>query len=122
MGTMLRQVNPSVLNVTLNYKPFPLFKIQIVYMTEFNGDWFLITGATSGLGYEMATILAKKGKNLVLVSEDEVRLCQVARELNEISDIIIMPVDLTKSGSYSLVSDECLRLGLKISALFNFAM
>ena len=47
----------------------------------------------------VARILAAKGINLVLVCCDEERLCQIARELNEISDIIIMPVDMSKTGS-----------------------
>jgi len=83
-------------------------------------NWALITGATSGVGYEMARFLASKGQNLVLVCYDEERLCQVARELNEISDIIIMPVDLSKAGSTEILFKECRRLGLKINALFNF--
>jgi hypothetical protein len=90
-------------------------------MPEFDEEWALITGATTGMGYEMAKILAASGQNLVLVCRDEKRLCVVARELNEISDIIIMPLDLSKKRNYTLLSNECERLGLKINALFNFA-
>jgi uncharacterized protein len=90
-------------------------------MCDFDGDWTLITGACSGRGYEMAKILAARGQNLVLVSKNEEHLCQVARELNEISDIIIMPVDLSKAGSSKVLFKECERLGLKINALINFA-
>ena len=89
-------------------------------MPGLDEKWALITGATSGLGYEMASILAGRGQNLVLVCKDEERLCQVARELNEISDIIIMPLDLSRSGSFTLLSDECDRLGLNIDVVFNF--
>ena len=105
----------------MNIPPFALFNGQTNHMPEFDGDWVLITGATSEQGYDMAKILAARGQNLVLVCRDEERLCQIARELNEISDIIIMPVDLTKQGSFGLLSNECDRLGLKINALFNFA-
>ena len=90
-------------------------------MPEFEGDWALITGATMGLGYQMARILASRGQNLVLVCRSEERLCQVARELNEISDIIIMPVDLSKAGSSLVLFNECERLGLKINVLINFS-
>lgn len=89
-------------------------------MPEFDGNWTLITGASSGFGYEIAKILAAKGHNLVLVSHNEKRLCQVARELNEISDIIIMPVDLSKAGTATLLFNECERLRLKINVLINF--
>lgn len=88
---------------------------------ELTGDWALIAGATSGIGYEMARILASRGHNMVLVCCNEERLCQVARELNDISDIIIMPVDLSKPGSSTLLFNECNRLGLKINVLINFA-
>jgi len=90
-------------------------------MPGFGENWTLITGATAGMGYEMAQILSLTGKNLVLVDTDEERLCQVARELNEISDIIIMPVDMSKPDSSVLLFKECERLGLRISMLFNFA-
>lgn len=90
-------------------------------MCIFKGDWTLITGVSSDTGYEMAKILAARGQNLILVSPNEDQLCQVARELNEISDIIIMPVDLAKTGSSALLFGECKRLGLKINMLLNFA-
>jgi uncharacterized protein len=89
-------------------------------MNELDGSWTLITGASSGYGYEVAKRLAAEGHNLVLVCHDEERLCQVARELNEISDIIIMPVDLSKAGSTTLLFNECERLRLKINVLINF--
>ena len=90
-------------------------------MYQFDGEWALITGATSGIGYEMAKILAGKGVNLVLVSRNEERLCQVARELNEVSDIIIMPVDLSVTGSATILFNECDRLGLTVDILVNNA-
>ncbi len=90
-------------------------------MQEKSGEWALITGATSGIGFEMAKILASGGMNLVLVSRSEERLCQVARQLNEISDIIIMPVDLSVTGSANELFNECERLGLNISILVNNA-
>ncbi|HOX76735.1 MAG TPA: SDR family NAD(P)-dependent oxidoreductase [Bacteroidales bacterium] len=90
-------------------------------MLDSDCDWILITGATTDMGYEMARMLAAKGENLVLVCKDENRLCHMARELNEVSDIIIMPVDLSKKNSLYLIADECERLGLRIGALFNFA-
>jgi short-subunit dehydrogenase len=90
-------------------------------MPGIGGSWILITGATTETGYEVARSLAAKGENLVLVCCDEERLCKLARELNEISDIIIMPVDLAKPGSSVLLFNECERLGLQIKKLFNFS-
>jgi uncharacterized protein len=90
-------------------------------MPEIGGCWTLITGATTGIGYEVAKSLAAKGENLVLACYDEARLCRLARELSEDSDIIIMPVDLSQPGASFLIFKECERLGLKIKKLYNFA-
>ncbi len=97
-------------------------KIKSGKVIEAEGSWALITGATNGMGYEMARILAAKGYNMILVCRNEERLCQIARELNEVSDIIVMPVDLSRAGSSSVLLNECNRLGLKINVMINFTL
>ncbi|MBI5215308.1 MAG: SDR family oxidoreductase [Ignavibacteriae bacterium] len=47
----------------------------------------LITGASSGIGLELAKVFARNGHNLVLVARDEQRLTLVAEELKAIHDI-----------------------------------
>ena len=39
-----------------------------------NKKYALITGATSGIGYELAKLFAKDGYNLVIVARDEEQL------------------------------------------------
>lgn len=90
-------------------------------MITLPGEWILITGASSGIGYEMARILARKGQDMILVSRSEERLCEVARELNEESDIIIMPYDLATPGAALAIFNECERLGLNVTGLINNA-
>ena len=41
----------------------------------------LVTGASSGIGYQYARLLAEKGYDLLLVSNEELRIAEVAREL-----------------------------------------
>ena len=53
----------------------------------------LITGASSGIGRDMAKILGKKGYDLVLVARDEEKLNSVKNEIgNENIEIIKMDI------------------------------
>ena len=49
--------------------------------TTIAGQRMVITGASSGLGYETARALAERGADLVLVMRDEVRAREVVEEL-----------------------------------------
>ena len=44
-------------------------------------EYVLLTGASSGIGYEMATQLAAKNLNLILVARNEAKLQQIQKEL-----------------------------------------
>lgn len=44
-------------------------------------EYILITGASSGIGYEMALQLAAKGYNLILVARRVEKLKRIQREL-----------------------------------------
>ena len=58
----------------------------------------LLTGASSGIGKDMAKILNKKGYDLVLVARDEEKLNNVKKELekeNNQNKIEIIPMDLS---------------------------
>ncbi len=44
-------------------------------------NYALITGASSGIGYELALLFAKNGHNLILVARRENKLLQLADDL-----------------------------------------
>ncbi|MFH1734928.1 MAG: SDR family NAD(P)-dependent oxidoreductase, partial [bacterium] len=46
----------------------------------------LITGASSGIGYELAKIFAIEGHNLVLVARDEDKLLELAGQVRHHRD------------------------------------
>jgi short-subunit dehydrogenase len=57
----------------------------------------LITGASSGIGYELAKRFAADGHNIILVARDKARLRQVAKELSLANDVDVVYIacDLT---------------------------
>ena len=65
------------------------------YNMETNKTYTLITGGTSGIGYELAKIFAKNGHNLILVSRDEADLTITRNELLELGvEVLIISKDL----------------------------
>lgn len=71
-------------------------------------DIALITGGTSGIGYELAKIMARNGHSLVLVSRDVVQLKIVQKELSSKynANVRILASDLSKAGSARKVYDS----------------
>ena len=84
----------------------------------------LITGATSGIGYELAKLFAKEGYNLVLVARNEENLKQAAKEMEELNGAIhthIIPADLFEQDAAQKVYDKTTELGIVINVLVNDA-
>ena len=63
----------------------------------------LITGASSGIGRDMARILAKKADELVLVARDVTKLEKVKKELEKDTKIEILFMDLS-------IEENCIEL------------
>ena len=58
----------------------------------------LITGASTGIGYELAKLFARDKHNLILVARNKIKLESVKTELSKYNvDIKILALDLSKS-------------------------
>lgn len=86
------------------------------------GKYTLITGATSGIGYELAKLFAADGYNLVIVARDEQELENKAVELKTQGiDVRYIAKDLFDTGNAFAVYEEVKALGIPIEILVNDA-
>lgn len=83
----------------------------------------LITGASSGIGEELARIHAAAGDNLVLVARTETKLQALKKELQTRHNINVTYIvkDLTQPAAAREVYDEVKQLGITVDYLINNA-
>lgn len=68
----------------------------------------LITGASSGIGKQMAKYLSSLNYELILVARDEVKLKEIQKEINTKSEIIVMDLSIKQNciDLYDMVKDK----------------
>ena len=83
----------------------------------------LITGASFGIGLELARVFAREGYNLVLVARSADKLRQLASELEKAHGTrsLILAVDLTEPGAPAYVLDQTTRADIQVDVLVNNA-
>ncbi len=81
----------------------------------------LITGATSGIGLEMARQLASEKWALILVGRSRHKLVEVQKELASQTPVTLIEADLSQVGSAQFVYDTTIQQGLSVDALINNA-
>jgi short-subunit dehydrogenase len=88
-----------------------------------NGRYALVTGGTSGIGYELAKLLAKDGYNLILVARDEDELNEVSTQLTQNYQVDVVPVskDLFDPQNAFELHREIGERGIDIDILVNDA-
>lgn len=91
--------------------------------TENRNKYALVTGATSGIGYELAALFAKNGHNLVLVARNQERLQQVTDKLKQEYSVEITPLvkDLFNPYAAEEIYDKVKEMGITINVLVNDA-
>lgn len=87
------------------------------------GTTALITGASGGIGYELAKMFAKDRHNLVLVARSESKLTQFADDLHRQFGVSVKTValDLAKPESPQLLFDQLRGEGIVVDILVNNA-
>lgn len=92
-------------------------------MVMLDDNYALITGATSGIGYELAKIFAEHHYNLVIVARTEAQLEKIAFEFSLQYGIDVLPIakDLFKRESPFEVYEEVIARGIGIDVLVNDA-
>ncbi|MFD0829466.1 SDR family NAD(P)-dependent oxidoreductase [Neobacillus sp. M.A.Huq-85] len=80
----------------------------------------LITGATSGLGYEFVKLFAADGYNLVLVARNQQKLEEIKHTFTHI-EVTIITKDLSVPEAANEVFQEVEKKGIHIDALINNA-
>ncbi|MGB9198177.1 MAG: SDR family oxidoreductase [Terriglobales bacterium] len=83
----------------------------------------LITGASFGIGLELARIFAREGHDLVLVARSGDKLRQLASELEKAHGTrsLILAVDLSDPGASAYILDQTTRANIAVDILVNNA-
>jgi len=83
----------------------------------------LITGASNGIGYELAKVHAEKGDNLVLIARSKNKLDELKKELEKKHRIQVHTIgkDLSVAGAAAEVYDEVKQNNISIDYLINNA-
>lgn len=91
-------------------------------MVDVRGKCALITGASRGIGYQIAIFMAKRGCNLVLHSRDLDHTKKVAEEARSLGvSVFCVKADLSDNDQVIQMLDEIATNKIKIDIIFNNA-
>lgn len=90
---------------------------------ERSGKTALITGASSGIGYELAKVFAKEGHDLVLVARSEDELHRIAQDIEETCGVAVRVIakDLFEPHAAQDLYHQTRREGIVVNYLVNDA-
>jgi len=105
------------------WQPGRLLAPYIPDMIDPSRTTVLITGASSGIGFAMAEIFARRGNRLVLVSRDPERLHQAAAKLAlpGSPEPVAIPMDLYLPGAAAELARATEQRSLQVDVLVNNA-
>lgn len=88
-----------------------------------DGSWALVTGASEGLGADLAATLAGRGFRLILTARREEVLNDLALELSAggSPEVRVVPMDLSVPGAGQHLADRVQESGVDVDILVNNA-
>ncbi len=86
-------------------------------------NWSLITGASSGIGREIAKLAARDGYDVVLVARRREKLSELAREIEKEFEVKthVESIDLASTNGADLLYDSLAHEGIVVDVLVNNA-
>jgi short-subunit dehydrogenase len=91
-------------------------------MTDLTRPVALVTGASSGIGADLARELARDGHDLVLTARSLAPMQALAAELESSgANSVVIPADLSKPGTAAVLAGDIEARGLTIDVLINNA-
>jgi short-subunit dehydrogenase len=90
---------------------------------SYKGKWALVTGASSGIGWDFAHALAQRGANVIVTARREEKLRALAQELRARHGVLteVIPLDLCDPEAPRMLCDAIKSRGMKVSLLVNNA-
>ena len=85
------------------------------------GKTYVITGATSGIGLELARLLAQRGYDLLLASRDGARMADIQKNFSDQYGIKVLTheIDLSEPHSAVQLFERCQKDALEVEVLVN---
>lgn len=92
-------------------------------MTGSKDGYALVTGASSGIGYELAKLFAKDGKNLIIVARNHKKLEELKTEIESkyATTVIVLPKDLSRPDAPREIFSELQNWNIDVEVLVNNA-
>jgi len=92
-------------------------------MSDLNNGYALITGASSGIGYELARLFAADGFDLIVVSRQEDELNRIANEFSQQFgvNVEVIATDLFEENAANELYRKVKERGLQVDVLVNDA-
>ena len=88
-----------------------------------NSSWALITGASTGIGKELALVFARQGHHLVLVARSATGLSTLSETITRQYPVrtVVIPMDLTANGAPQEIFNQLLQQDIQLDVMVNNA-